>query len=109
MVLALLTFAIGPHWLLPAGAGREPHWSWWQQALGDSYALIGLAALTQAAIKNLVPRQKRGGPGTAGTLAAPHDQEPGPVPSETRDDATVPGPPEPRELVRQGGDEKGLT
>lgn len=89
-VLALLTFAIAPHWLLPSGAGRELHWSWWQQALGDSYALIGLAALTQAAIKNLMPRLRRGDAGTAGTLAAPHDQEPGPVPTGTRDDATVP-------------------
>jgi alpha-1,2-mannosyltransferase len=58
-VLALLTFAIAPHWLLPSGGGRELHWSWWQQAAGDSYALTGLAALTQAAIKKLLPRPKR--------------------------------------------------
>jgi alpha-1,2-mannosyltransferase len=89
-VLALLTFASAPHWLLPSGGGRELHWSWWQQAAGDSYALIGLAALTHAAITNLRPRPKRRGPGTAGTLAAPHDQELGPVPSHTRDDASVP-------------------
>ena len=89
-VLALLTFAIAPHWLLPSGGGRELHWSWWQQAVGDSYALTGLAALTHAAITNLLPRPKRRGPGTAGTLAAPHDQELGPVPSQTRDDASVP-------------------
>jgi alpha-1,2-mannosyltransferase len=75
-VLALLTFAIAPHWLLPTGADRELHWSWWQQAVGDSYTLIGLAVLTQAVIKNLLPRLRCGGPGTAGTLAAPHDQEP---------------------------------
>ncbi len=62
-VLALLTFAIAPHWLLPSGGGRELHWSWWQQAVGDSYALIGLAALTRATVKNLLPRPKREGPG----------------------------------------------
>jgi alpha-1,2-mannosyltransferase len=89
-VLALLTFVIAPHWLLPSGGGRELHWSWWQQALGDSYALIGLAALAQAAITNLLPLPKRRGPGTAGTLAASPDQELGPVPSEIRDDASVP-------------------
>jgi len=89
-VLALLTFAIAPHWLLPSGGGRELHWSWWQQAVGDSYALIGLAALTYAALTNLPPRAKRRGPGRAGTLAAPHDQEPGLVPSRTRDDASMP-------------------
>src|SRR5215831_19364799 len=89
-VLALLTFAIAPHWLLPSGDGRELHWSWWQQAVGDSYALIALAALTQAAVKNLLPGPKRRGPGAAGTLAAPHDRELGPVPSKTRDDVSVP-------------------
>jgi alpha-1,2-mannosyltransferase len=93
-VLALFTFAIAPHWLLywllRSEGGRELHWAWWQQAVGDSYALIGLAALTQAAITNLLPRLKRRGPGAAGTLAAPHHQELEPVPSQTRDDAGVP-------------------
>jgi len=89
-VLALLIFAIGPHWLLPSGDGRELHWSWWQQAVGGSYALIGFAAVTQAAITALLPRPKRRGPGPAGTLAAPHDHEREPVPSGTRDDASVP-------------------
>jgi alpha-1,2-mannosyltransferase len=69
-VLALLIFAIAPHWLLPSGGGRELHWSWWQQAVGDSYTLIGLATLIQAAIKNLLRRQKRWGPPAAGTPAA---------------------------------------
>ena len=89
-VLALLIFAIAPHWLLPCGDGRELHWSWWQQAAGDLYALIGLTALTQAAITNLLSRPKRRGPGTVGTPEAPYDQELGPVPSRTRDDASVP-------------------
>ena len=88
-VLALLTFAVAPHWLLPSGGGRELHWSWWQQAVGDSYALIGLAALTWAAVKNRLPRPKRRGPGTADTLAAPGDLELAPVPSPTRDDVSV--------------------
>jgi hypothetical protein len=80
-VLALLTFVIAPHWLLPFGDGRELHWSWWQQAVGDSYTLIGLAALTLAAIKSLLPGPERRGPGTAGRLTAERDQELRPVPS----------------------------
>jgi alpha-1,2-mannosyltransferase len=87
---ALLTFAIAPHWLLPSGGGRELHWSWWQQAMGDSYTLIGLAALTQAAIKNLLPRPQRRAPGAAGMLARRQDQGLRPVLSGTRDDASVP-------------------
>jgi len=89
-VLALLTFVIAPHWLLPSGSGRELHWSWWQQAVGDSYALIALAALTQAAIKDLLLRPKRRDLDTRGTLAALHDQELRPTPSQTRDGASVP-------------------
>ena len=79
-VLALLIFAIAAHWLLPSGDGRELHWSWWQQAVGDSYTLIGFAALTLAAIKSLLPRPERRGPGTAGRPAT-RDQELRPVPS----------------------------
>jgi alpha-1,2-mannosyltransferase len=89
-VLALLIFAIAPHWLLPCGGGRELHWSWWQQAVGDSYALIGLAVLTHAALTNLLPGPRRRGLGPAGTPPAPHNQELGPVPSRTRDDAGEP-------------------
>jgi putative ABC transport system permease protein len=71
-------------------AGSVTPWSWWQQAVLDSYILIGLAALTLAAIKYLPPRPASGGPGTTGTLAAPRDQELRPVPHGTRDDASVP-------------------
>jgi alpha-1,2-mannosyltransferase len=100
-VLVLLTFAVGPHWLLPYGGARELHWAWWQQAVGDSYALIGLAVLTQAAIKNLLPRPKRWDPGTESRLAAPHDQELGPIPSKTRDDASPRVPETVRALRRR--------
>ena len=101
-VLALLIFAIGPHWLLPCGDGRELHWSWWQQAAGDSYALIGLVALTQAAITNLLPRPKRRDPGPAGTPAAPHNQKhwdryrPEPAATRAFRPAPNPGWPPPR-------------
>jgi alpha-1,2-mannosyltransferase len=88
-VFALLTFAIAPHCLLPSGSGHELHWAWWQQAVGDSYALIGLAALTWAAISNLLPRPIRRAAGAAGTVAASHDQELSPALSETRDDVSV--------------------
>jgi hypothetical protein len=71
-------------------ADSSAPWSWWQQAVCDSYILIGLAALTLVVIKNLLPRPERGGPGAAGTLAAPHIQELGPVLSGTCDDASVP-------------------
>jgi alpha-1,2-mannosyltransferase len=83
-VPALLTFAIGPHWLLPSGGSRELHWAWWQQVVGDSYVLIGLAVLAQAAIKNLLPRPERRDPSTENRRPAPHDQEAGPLPSKTR-------------------------
>ena len=76
----------------PKATGSTAPWSWWQQAACDSYILIGLAALTLVVIKNLPP--ERWGPGAAGTLAAPHDQERGPVPSGTRDDASVPARPQ---------------
>jgi alpha-1,2-mannosyltransferase len=89
-VLALLTFAIAPHWLLPSGAGRELHWAWWQQALGDSYSLTGFAALATATVKNLLPRPKPWDSGRTGRQAAPHDQELGPVPSQAADDASTP-------------------
>jgi hypothetical protein len=58
--------------------------------MGDSYALIGLVVLTWAAIKNLLTRPRSRGPGTGGTLAELHDQELRPVPSEARDDLSVP-------------------
>jgi alpha-1,2-mannosyltransferase len=89
-VLALLTFAIAPHWLLPSGGNRELHWAWWQQAAGDSYALTGFAALTRAAIRNLLHRPKPFDPGAARSQAAPHDQDLRPAPSQTGDDASVP-------------------
>jgi len=88
-VLALLTFAIAPHWLLLSGDGRELHWAWWQQATGDSYALTALAALTWAAIRSLLPSPIRRGLGPAGTRAALHDQELSPAPSESGDNAGV--------------------
>jgi alpha-1,2-mannosyltransferase len=88
-VLALLTFAIAPHCLLPSGSGRELHWAWWQQTVGDSYALAAFAALTQAAIRNLLFRPRHRGLATASTPPALHDQELSPAPSEARDDAGV--------------------
>jgi alpha-1,2-mannosyltransferase len=88
-ILALLTFAIAPHWLLPSGGGRELHWAWWQQTAGDSYALTGLAALTWAATKNLLPRPKLDNPGTKRRPSESHDQERAPIPAKTPD-ANVP-------------------
>jgi alpha-1,2-mannosyltransferase len=81
--LALLTFAIAPHWLLPSGGSQELHWSWWQQAVGDSYVLIGLATLTRAAITNLPPHPKPPDPGPADRLGAPRDRELRPAPPQT--------------------------
>ena len=71
-------------------AGSISRWSWWQQAVFDSCILIALAALSLVFIKDLLPCPERRGPGAAGTLATPHDQGLGPVPSTTRDDASVP-------------------
>jgi len=89
-ILALLIFAIAPHWLLPTGGGRELHWAWWQQAAGDSYVLIGLTALTHAASNDLLPRPEHRDPGTTGMLAESHHHKPGPGPSQTRDHPSVP-------------------
>jgi len=50
----------------PQAAGSISRWSWWQQAVFDSCILIGLAALTLAAIKYLLPRPERGGSGRSG-------------------------------------------
>ena len=89
-ILALLIFAVAPHWLLPSGDGRELHWAWWQQAAGDSYVLIGLTTLTHAASNDLLPRPEHRDPGTTGMLAESHHHKPGPVPSQTRDHPSVP-------------------
>ena len=59
----------------PQAAGSISPWSWWQQAVFDSCVLNGLAALTLAVIKYLLPCPE-------------HDQELGPVPPGTRDDAS---------------------
>jgi putative ABC transport system permease protein len=75
----------------PATGAIAP-WPWWKQAACDSCILIGLGVLTLIVIKDLLPRPERRGPGAAGPLAAPHDQELGPAPSRTRDDASVPAP-----------------
>ena len=64
----------------PQATGSISPWSWWQQAVFDSCVLIGLAALTLAVIKYLLPCPE-------------HDQELGPVPPGTRDDASgLPAP-----------------
>jgi alpha-1,2-mannosyltransferase len=78
-ILALLVFAIAPHWLLASGAGRELHWAWWQQAVGDSYVLTGLAALTLAAIATVLPRLKR-----FEVMANVRGSGPGAIPSRGR-------------------------
>ena len=83
----------------PQATGSSAPWPWWQQAARDSYILIGLAALTLVVIKNLPPRPERRDPGAPATPAAPNDQEPGPVPSRTRDDASVPA----RTEIQRGG------
>ena len=75
VVLAVLIFAVGLHWLLPAGGGRELHWAWWQQIMGDCYALIGLAVLIHAAAGSLLPHQQRRGPGSTDPLWAAHNRE----------------------------------
>ncbi|GAA3596443.1 glycosyltransferase 87 family protein [Kribbella ginsengisoli] len=47
MLTATIVFAIGPHQLLDP-EGR--HWSWPEQLLGDSYAVLALAFLATAAL-----------------------------------------------------------
>lgn len=45
-----IIFAIGFHKLLPAQAGGELGWAWWQQILGASYTFVGVAFLAWAAL-----------------------------------------------------------
>ena len=87
--MALLTFAIAPHWLLhwllPSGPGGALRWSWWQQAVGDSYTLIALAALALVIITNQRTHPHPPEPRPGGTPAASRDQELASVPSPTGD------------------------
>jgi alpha-1,2-mannosyltransferase len=89
-VLALLTFAVSPHWLLPSGGGRELHWAWWQQAVGDSYTLTALAALTRAAVTNLLPTRNAGTRAPQARWQHHATSELRPTSSRTRDDARLP-------------------
>jgi len=47
----LALFAVGPHWLLPAQEHRELAWAGWQQVVGASYVLWGLALVVAAAVR----------------------------------------------------------
>jgi alpha-1,2-mannosyltransferase len=58
-VSGLLLFAASPQWWFPSGAGRELHWSIWQQAAGSSYVLYAALVLLLCAAGVL--------PGSAGT------------------------------------------
>ena len=66
--------------------------AWWE----DGHVIVAkvaeahLSQEARAAIKDLLPRATRRDPGTAGTVAAPQDQELRPVPSETVNGARVP-------------------
>jgi len=75
-------------------AGSISRWSWWQQAVFDSCILIGLAALTLAAIKYLLPRPERGGSGRIGHAGSTARPGTGPVPTGTRGVASGLPPPD---------------
>ena len=48
--LALVVFAVGPHWLLPARNDAELTWSWWQHLVGNSYVWLTVAVLIAGAL-----------------------------------------------------------
>jgi hypothetical protein len=62
-----------------------------QPAAQDRAARVSgrLVAEAHAASNHLLPRLKHRDPGPTGALATPHDQELGPAPSPTRDDASA--------------------
>lgn len=44
-VAGSVLFAVGPQSWLPQGGSRELHWAPWEQVLGDSYVLCGIAII----------------------------------------------------------------
>ncbi|GAA1981220.1 hypothetical protein GCM10009838_48020 [Catenulispora subtropica] len=46
----IAVFLMGPLLLLPVNQGREMHWYWWQNLIGDTYMLVTLAFVAWAAL-----------------------------------------------------------
>ncbi|ALG85617.1 glycosyltransferase 87 family protein [Gordonia phthalatica] len=49
--LALVVFAVGPHWLMPARHDAELTWTWWQHLVGNSYVWLTAAVLVAGAVR----------------------------------------------------------
>ena len=49
MSALLAVFLIGPHWLFPNDHGREMHWAWWENAIGDTYTIVTLGFVVWSA------------------------------------------------------------
>jgi alpha-1,2-mannosyltransferase len=79
-VAGLLLFGIGPQCWLPQGGDRELSWAPWQQILGDSYVLCGVAVIGWFAYRALAANGSlsrrlapRSFPGTAPLAYPPGD------------------------------------
>jgi alpha-1,2-mannosyltransferase len=66
----LATFLVGPHWLFPNDHGREMHWSWWENLVGDSYMIITLGFVVWSAT---ALSQTKTSPPTAEVPGAHHE------------------------------------
>lgn len=58
--LALVVFAVGPHWLMPARNDAELTWVWWQHLVGNSYVWLTLAVLVVGALRRPPGPQPQG-------------------------------------------------
>jgi alpha-1,2-mannosyltransferase len=56
----LVLFEVAPMWLLPhAGTNGELGWTWWEQAIGDTYVIFAAVVLVLAARFTPGPAQRR--------------------------------------------------
>jgi alpha-1,2-mannosyltransferase len=45
----LVIFVVGPQWLFPNDHGLELHWGWWENVIGDTYAIVTLGFVVWSA------------------------------------------------------------
>ena len=67
----LVLFEVSPMWLLPhSGSAGELGWTWWGQALGNTYVIFGAVVLVLAA--RFTPRHRGQPQAPSSSYAARH-------------------------------------